>query len=99
MAAPVIKTSSTPVPPFFEVVKLNLNDGRTVTASAGHPSADMRALGDYHSGDMMDGCRVMAVEYLTYQGGLTYDILPSGETGLYWANGILLRSTLNSLSE
>ena len=26
--------------------------------------------------------------------GATYDVLPSGETGFYWANGVLLGSTL-----
>jgi hypothetical protein len=30
----------------------------------------------------------------TYRGGMTFDLLPSGSTGSYWANGILLASTL-----
>jgi hypothetical protein len=29
-----------------------------------------------------------------YAGGRTWDLLPAGATGSYWANGILLASTL-----
>jgi hypothetical protein len=34
------------------------------------------------------------VEHVIYHGDATYDLLPDSSTGLYWANGILLRSTL-----
>jgi hypothetical protein len=37
---------------------------------------------------------VTVVEHVIYKGGATYDLLPGGSTGLYWANGILLKSTL-----
>jgi len=37
---------------------------------------------------------VVSIENAVYNGGATYDILPAGTTGLYWANGILLKSTL-----
>ncbi|MDP2744227.1 MAG: Hint domain-containing protein [Dehalococcoidia bacterium] len=93
-AAVVARTVATPVPPSFQVVRVRLNDGRTVTASMGHPTADGRPLGDYHAGDTLDGALVAAVEPIAYEGGATYDLLPSGRTGLYWANGILLKSTL-----
>ena len=95
ISAPIIKTSSTPVPPSFSVIKLNLIDGRTVTASPGHPTAEMRPLSDYKVGDLLNGSIVAVVEHLIYDGGATYDLLPSGGKGLYWANGILLGSTLN----
>jgi hypothetical protein len=93
-AAAILKTSSTPVPPSFQVVKITLTDGRTVTASAGHPSADLRALGDYQTGNFLDGSQVASVGHLVYLGGATYDVLPAGETGVYWANGVQLLSTL-----
>jgi len=76
------------------VVTVRLADGRTVTASPGHPTANGRPLGDYQVGDSLDGALVIAVESVTYGEGATYDLLPAGTTGLYWANGILLRSTL-----
>jgi hypothetical protein len=93
-AAPVIKTVITPVPSGYQVVRLVLGDGRIVSASAGHPTSEGRALKDYEVGDTLDGAFVIEIEYATYGGGATYDILPSGTTGLYWANGILLKSTL-----
>ena len=94
VAAVVIETAMAPAPSSFMMVKVTLNDGRTVTASPGHPTAVGRALGDYQVGDTLDGALLTAVERVAYGGGATYDILPSGGTGLYWANGILLKSTL-----
>lgn len=94
IAALIEKTVATPVPESFQIVKIVLNDGRSVTASAGHPTAENRALGDYQLGESLDKATIVSKEYLAYSGGTTYDILPSGETGLYWANGTLLKSTL-----
>lgn len=92
--ADVVEITSIPVASPFQVVRISLSDGRTVSASPGHPSAEGRALGDYHTGNTLDGALVVTVEYVTYDGSATYDFLPDGPTGLYWANGILLRSTL-----
>ena len=92
--AVVLETRVTPVPVSFRVVRLRLNDGRTVTASPGHPTAEGRALGDFRVDDMLDRALVLAVEYVPYDWVETYDLLPSGATALYWANGVLLRSTL-----
>ena len=94
VAAPVLETVTTTVPAAFEVVRVTLYDGRSVTASPGHPSADRKALGDYGVGDILDGARVMSSERVIYGGGATFDILPAGGTGLYWADGILLMSTI-----
>jgi len=90
----VAETIATPVPPSFQVVTVILSDGRTVTASWGHPTAENKALGSYPAGDTLDGARVTGVVSAAYDGGATYDILPSGTTGLYWANGVLLASTI-----
>jgi hypothetical protein len=96
VAATVVETVVTPVPPYFQVVTVRLSDGRAITASPGHPTAEGRPLGSYLVGDSLDGALVIAVEYVSYEEAATYDFLPSGTTGLYWANGILLRSTLFS---
>ncbi|MFC2025216.1 hypothetical protein ACFLTG_02260 [Chloroflexota bacterium] len=92
--APVIKTSNTPVLSSFRVVKVELSDTRTITASQNHPTADNKALGNYEVGDTLDGAQVTLIEYLPYTENATYDILHAGSTGLYWADGILLKSTL-----
>jgi hypothetical protein len=94
IAATVLKSSSTPVPDSFQVVRITLSDGRTVTASPGHSTADLRGLGQYSVGDIIDGATVISIERISYASGATYDLLPSGDTGFYWANGILLGSTL-----
>ena len=94
VAAEVTETSSTPVPDSFQVVTVRLKDGRAVTASPGHPVAGGRALVDFQVGDALDGSVVTGVGLTAYRGGKTYDILPAGDTGVYWAGGILLRSTL-----
>jgi hypothetical protein len=91
--AVVVETTITPVPASFQITKVTLSDGHTVTASSGHPTAEGRALGDYRVGDILDAAFVVAVEYAIYDGD-TYDLLPSGATGLYWASGVLLKSTL-----
>ena len=94
IAAGVVETAVTPVPSSFQVVTVRLDDDRAVTASLGHPTAEGRALGGYRVDDTLDGALVVVVEHMIYNGGATYDLLPSGETGLYWANGVLLKSTL-----
>jgi len=94
IAAAVVETAMTAVPSSFQVVMVKLNDGRTVTASWGHPTVEGRALGNYQVGDTLDGTLVIAVEHVVYNDGVTYDLLPAGSTGLYWANGISLKSTL-----
>ena len=94
MAVVVRAIGSAPVPAAFSVVEVTLADGRTITASPGHPTADGRPLGSLKPGDVLDGAKVTAVEPVAYYGEMTFDLLPSGGTGLYWANGILLGSTL-----
>ena len=94
IAAPIIKMSKNPVPLSFEVVKLTLDDGRSVTASPGHPTSIGQALADYSPGDYLDGAAVFSKVTFIYLGSFTYDLLPEGGTGFYWANDILLMTTL-----
>jgi hypothetical protein len=82
------------VPAWHEVVHLVLADGRELWASAGHPLADGRPLGTLKAGDHVDGARIVSADAVAYGLPFTYDLLPSGPSGLYWANGILLGSTL-----
>jgi hypothetical protein len=90
----VAKTSRVPVPATHRVVHIILSDGRTLFVSPGHPTIDHRIVGDLAAGDAYDGSRVVSVAMVSYGRAATYDILPSGDTGAYWANGILLNSTL-----
>jgi hypothetical protein len=75
------------------MVHLVLADGRELLVSPGHPTADGRAAGSLRAGDALDGSTVIGVDRVPYT-GRTYDVLPMGATGRYWANGILMSSTL-----
>jgi hypothetical protein len=82
------------VPSNQQVIRIRLSDWRELYASPGHPTADGRALDELKLGDLLDGAHVIQLERLPYDGIATHDLLPSGETGFYWANGILMGSTL-----
>jgi hypothetical protein len=94
LAVPILKTAHTAAPAGHQMVHIILDDGRELWASPGHPMADGRALGDLKPGDGLDGARVSRLERVAYDQPATYDLLPAGKTGFYWANGILLGSTL-----
>jgi len=94
MAATVLTTGSTPVPAGHAMAHLVLADGRELLASPGHRVADGRQLGMMATGDELDGSTVTVWELVPYTGAQTYDLLPAGPTGEYWADGVLLRSTL-----
>ena len=93
-AAQLIAVGSTPVPATHQVVRVELDDRRVVFVSPGHPTADGRRIGDLVASDALSGGRIAAAERVRYLGGATYDILPASATGAYWANGVLLGSTL-----
>jgi hypothetical protein len=94
VAARVVEAGSTPVPVGHLMVRLALADGRLLLASPGHRSADGRPLGTLAPGDRLDGSTIVGWELVPYGSDRTYDLLPAGPTGTYWANGILLSSTL-----
>jgi len=94
-AGVAVAVGSTPAPAGHVVVHLVLADGRQVWVSPGHPTADGRRVGDLAPGQPFDGSRVLAADRVPYSGA-TYDLLPSGPTGAYWADGILLASTLKA---
>jgi hypothetical protein len=89
----VLETGRMEAPLGHLVVRLELADGRTVVASPGHPTADGRTVGELAPGQRYDGSTIVAAALLPYT-GFTYDLLPSGPTGAYFANGVLLGSTL-----
>ncbi|TSC61406.1 MAG: Uncharacterized protein Greene041614_1104 [Parcubacteria group bacterium Greene0416_14] len=93
-AGTIKMTGRTPVPQTHEMVRLILNDGRQLLVSPGHSTTDGRTIGGLVANDFYDNARVLSADRVPYTEEATYDILPSGETGWYRANGILLKSTL-----
>ncbi|MBI2056425.1 MAG: Hint domain-containing protein [Candidatus Sungbacteria bacterium] len=95
VAEHILQTSRTPVPATHEVVRIMLEDGRELFVSPGHPTSDGRTMGELRKGEQLDNSSIVRLQRISYQKKYTYDILPSGETGFYWANGILVKSTLS----
>lgn len=96
LAAPVLEVGSMDVPTGHLMVHIRLADGRELLASPGHRTADGRPVGSLGAGDGLDGSTIELWELVPYGGGRTYDLLPAGPTGTYWANGIELSSTLTA---
>ncbi len=94
VASRVIQVAHTPTPSGHRVVHLVLADGREVRVSANHPTIIGGTVGQLQVGAAYDGARIVSADLETYAGAATYDLLPDSATGAYWANGILLRSTL-----
>jgi len=99
VAAPVLAIGAATAPLGHELVHLVLDDGRELSASPGHPTADGRRLADLRVGDRLDEATVVRTERVPLFGGRTYDLLPGGATGAYWADGVLVGSTLKKRTE
>ncbi len=95
VALPILKTSAVPVAIGHSMIHLVMGDGREVWASAGHPTADGQSVDQLRRETSYDGATIAETEIVPYKEGKTYDLLPGGDTGFYWANGILLGSTLH----
>jgi hypothetical protein len=76
------------------MIRLVLKDGRTLLASPGHPLYDGRPLAALRAGDAVDGSEVLLVERVAYPGAVVFDLLPASATRWYWADGVLLGSTM-----
>jgi hypothetical protein len=96
VAQPVLKTSSVSVPLDHLLIHLVLKDGRELWASPQHPTVDGRTVTQLEQNAVYDGATVAYAELVPNEDTKTYDLLPAGDTGFYWANGILLASTLRN---
>lgn len=72
-----------------------LADGRELVVSPGHPIIDYKQIGSLVKGGDLDMSYVASIKVIPYKGKYTYDILPYGDTGGYWANNIPIGSTLS----
>ena len=90
----VDEVASSPVPRGHQMVRATLSDGRQLVASPGHPLGDGRTLADLGIESPLDGATVLSIAPVAYQANETYDLLPSGDTGHYWSDGVLIGSTM-----
>jgi hypothetical protein len=96
IAARVTYVGSAEVAASHELVVLELEDGRVVRASEGHPLAGGRTFAKIVAGDAIDGARVRSVTRVPYSGGRTWDLIVDSPTGFYVADGVVLASTLRA---
>ncbi len=89
----VIKTSKVEVKN-HNVLKITLNDATILELSPGHPTSDGRTVKDLMVGDKIDNRMVIETRLIPYKYKYTYDILPDSKSGNYYANGVLIGSTL-----
>ncbi|HET7542410.1 MAG TPA: Hint domain-containing protein [Polyangiaceae bacterium] len=94
---PLIRVGRTAVT-HHQVVRVVLDDGRSLEISAGHPTADGRTFGDLRAGGRLDGHELISAEIVPYSYPFTYDVLPGSNTGTYFAAGALIGSTLDASS-
>jgi hypothetical protein len=97
IATSINQITSNQVPDGFRLTRITLADGRSLNASPMHPTAEGKSLGSYLAGDILDGSLVSNIEFIDYDQGYTFDILPDSPTYCYWANGVLLKSSLSML--
>ena len=97
VVVPVVRVNRTPVQA-HEVVRVELANGRMLSISAGHPTADGRTFGDLRAGGRLDGIRIVSASVVPYPFAHTYDILPGSSSGAYYAGGALVGSTLSAAS-
>ena len=96
VAMPILNVTSVPVPASHLMVHFSFGNGRELIVSPGHPTADGRFVEQMVSGTPYEGEPIHSARIERYQTNdlRTFDLLPAGDTGFYWANGILLASTL-----
>lgn len=94
IAVPILRLAKTPVPQNHRITRLVLSDGRSLEVSPNHPDISGKPVGLLQPGDSYDKSLVLENTLFTYWDDYTYDLLPDSETGFYFANGILLNSTL-----
>jgi hypothetical protein len=77
------------------MVRVVFAGGAVLRESPRHPTADGRSFGELGAGDAIDGLRIVEVSRVRYEGSATWDILPDSDTGTYFADGVLVGSTLS----
>lgn len=76
------------------VLRVEFASGAKFEMSAMHPTANGKPLSAFGVGDELMGERIVRVTRIPFQHSHTYDILPDSDTGTYFADGVLVGSTL-----
>lgn len=82
--------------PYHEVTHLKLSDGRCLYASKRHPTVN-GCISELEYSGYYDGAKIESIQTIPYFNKTTYDLLPDSDTGFYWANNILIGSSLKNV--
>jgi len=77
-----------------KILKITFHDATTLEISPNHPTSDRKLFKELKIGDLIGGKQIIEIKEILYKYKYTYDILPDSETGNYYANGVLIGSTL-----
>lgn len=94
VAVQVVAISKRKVGKTHKILHIIFKDRRGVFVSAGHPLATGKNVEELRAGAIYDGSVVASITYEDYDEDYTYDFLPAGDTGYYFANDILMGSTI-----
>jgi len=94
VTVPVILVNRVPVTGLHHMVEVRLSTGRVLSISPSHPTADGRTFADLSRGEALDGVALESVRRVPYTEAYTYDILPDSDSGMYFAGGVLIGTTL-----
>ena len=93
--ARVIRINRVVVGKTHKIMKISFTDGTVLRGSLRHPTADGKMFGDLKVGDSVDGKIITELKLLPYTNhNYTYDILTDSRNGNYYADGVLIGSTL-----
>lgn len=95
VAVPLRAVHRLPAPPDHVVLRIQLADGGALQMSPGHPTADGRDLRDLVAGDRLGDATIAAIAAVPYTHAFTHDILPDSDSGVYFAAGAAVGSTLH----
>jgi hypothetical protein len=90
---PVLRVHRIPVID-HHVLRVEFVNGASFEISATHPTASGMPLSAFGVGDELMGERIARITRIPYRHAYTYDILPDSDTGTYFADGVLMGSTL-----
>jgi hypothetical protein len=93
VAVPIVRIRRNPVHD-HRVVRVVFESGRTLEVSGSHPLGDGRSFEDLRAGSRVGDAGIVSATSIPYQYDATYDILPASETGIYFAAGVPIGSTL-----
>jgi hypothetical protein len=94
VTVPVALVGSTPVVA-HQVMRIALDSGASLEISPNHPTAAGAPLASLAAGSKLDATHtITSIELVPYRHSRTYDILPSSSSGVYFAGGAALGSTL-----